>query len=243
MNDCVLTGDLGKRFAFNGVPYTLYLFIGNPHQLAHDNLNHLHEHVQNVGFVFTFSNPILPHGNMRGCRSCQHKKTEGTKSRAQVPITGALLARLQEHGDQEPDLPTGIPPLPGWSSDHVQAYLEANLHWRVKSVSNHSPCSHSTISLFSCEHYAFPWAGDTSIIGGQFSRSRRKRDKSNINEHGLNSIPGKIFLFLMTIPLSRYRYTIVMRASTFPVPTDISAWRGLPILDVVVTDIVNKFKR
>ncbi|KAI1113782.1 Di-copper centre-containing protein [Nemania sp. NC0429] len=129
----VIVNILYDRFAFDGVPYTIYLFIGNPNQLVNDNPDHLHKHVQHVGFVSTFSNPILPQPNTRGCQNCQRKKTEGTRSRAQVPITGALVARLEGSGHQVPNLPTGIPHLPGLSSDHVHTYLEANLHWRIKS--------------------------------------------------------------------------------------------------------------
>ncbi|KAI1131069.1 Di-copper centre-containing protein [Nemania abortiva] len=129
----VIVNIIYDRFAFDGVPYTLYLFIGDPHQFALDDPNHLNEHVQNVGFVFTFSNPILPQLNTRGCQSCQRKKAEGTKSRAQVPITGALVARLQEDGQPAPSLPAGIPPLLGLGSGHVQTYLKDNLHWRVRS--------------------------------------------------------------------------------------------------------------
>jgi hypothetical protein len=57
-------------------------------------------------------------------------------SRAQVPIIGALAARLQrrnEHGEAV-QLPGGIPTLAGLESEKVDEYLETNLYWRVTSV-------------------------------------------------------------------------------------------------------------
>ncbi|KAI1812818.1 common central domain of tyrosinase-domain-containing protein [Poronia punctata] len=121
------------RFAFGGVPFTIYLFVGDPSTLGDDD-SPLHAKAQLVGYVYTFSNPALPQQNQRGCQACQRKLNEGSKSRAQVPITGALVARL---ASGHPQLPTGIPPLANLESHSVENYLEKNLHWKVVSHGGH----------------------------------------------------------------------------------------------------------
>ncbi|KAK4185474.1 common central domain of tyrosinase-domain-containing protein [Podospora australis] len=134
------------RFAFNGTPYTIYFFIGSPSSLENYK-GAWQQHPQHVGFVYTFSNPIYRNRAAPGCGNCRRKALEGTRSRAQVPITGALLARMHAHSTLEENsagtewgaavlggLPHGIQRLPSLEIDTVGVYLEKHLHWRVRTV-------------------------------------------------------------------------------------------------------------
>ncbi|KAI0398042.1 Di-copper centre-containing protein [Xylariaceae sp. FL0594] len=127
------------RFAFAGVPYTIYFFIGNPDKFgdSNDASSPLTNHPQHVGYVYTFSNPVLPDpaSGKAGCKNCLKKRASGSRSRAQVPITGALVARLRtgNGGGEAGQLPASIPPLSSLERGSVDEYLEKNLHWRVTS--------------------------------------------------------------------------------------------------------------
>ncbi|KAK0718697.1 common central domain of tyrosinase-domain-containing protein [Apiosordaria backusii] len=46
-----------NRFALNGIPYTLYFFLGTPFP-SPSHSDPLQTHPQHIGFVYTFSNPI-----------------------------------------------------------------------------------------------------------------------------------------------------------------------------------------
>ncbi|KAK0629237.1 common central domain of tyrosinase-domain-containing protein [Bombardia bombarda] len=134
-----------KRFALNGTPYTLYFFIGHKDSLA-DHSGLLTAHPDHVGYVYTFSNPIYRNRAAPGCQNCRKKAVEASFSKAQVPITGALLARIRatkEHGESSSggSISSGavvggvhIPPLLNLGVENVEEYLEKNLHWRIKTV-------------------------------------------------------------------------------------------------------------
>ncbi|GAB1312862.1 tyrosinase [Madurella fahalii] len=127
------------RFALGGVPYTLHLFIGDKSQV--DNYDGaLQGHPQHVGLLYTFSNPVFGAGAAQGgCEGCRVKSTAGTKSRGQVPITAALMARIPPSGVNRHELgtPHGIHPFPREELEEraVEEYLEKHLHWRVRTLS------------------------------------------------------------------------------------------------------------
>ncbi|KAI8958938.1 Di-copper centre-containing protein [Daldinia sp. FL1419] len=121
-----------KRFALDGIPYTIYFFIGDEDELK-EYKEPLYTHPSLVGYVYTFTNPAFQNANTPGCGNCRTKATEGTKSTAQIPITGALLPRISS--SQDVALTTNGRGLPSLADpDHVSDHLEKNLHWRVKVV-------------------------------------------------------------------------------------------------------------
>ncbi|KAK4674167.1 hypothetical protein QC763_118030 [Podospora pseudopauciseta] len=119
-----------NRFALNGIPYTIYFFLGAPFSPPSYS-DPLHTHPQHVGFIYTFSNPIHRNRAAPGCGNCRRKALTDTKSRAQVPITGALIAR--HPAIHNGNLPHGIHELPSLESDTVGEYLEKHLHWSIRS--------------------------------------------------------------------------------------------------------------
>ncbi|KAK0712469.1 common central domain of tyrosinase-domain-containing protein [Lasiosphaeria miniovina] len=129
------------RFAFGGAPYILHLFIGDKSVLD-GYTDRLEEHQQHVGLVCTFTSAAPAGGEADsegdGCGACKKKSAEGTKSRAQVPITGAMMARIPPRGSNhgELEISHGIYPFPAQELEkpRVEDYLEEYLHWRVRSV-------------------------------------------------------------------------------------------------------------
>ncbi|KAH6627480.1 common central domain of tyrosinase-domain-containing protein [Chaetomium tenue] len=129
------------RFAFGGIPYTIYLFVGD--KTRYDNYRDPitgqpvppHKNPQHVGFVYTFSNPVFgARAGGRGCGKCETQAEQGTLCRAQIPLTGALLARAQIDPHLAPELgngPAGILPLPSLEKGTVDNYLGDFLHWNV----------------------------------------------------------------------------------------------------------------
>ncbi|KAK3296423.1 common central domain of tyrosinase-domain-containing protein [Chaetomium fimeti] len=131
------------RFAFNGLPYTIYLFVGDKakydsYRDANNQRVPPHKHPQHVGFVYTFSNPIFgTRTGGRGCNKCQAKSQQNTRCRGQIPITAALVARaglLPGTAPREGGGPEGIHPLPNLDRDQVNEYLRSFLHWNVKTA-------------------------------------------------------------------------------------------------------------
>ncbi|KAF3922528.1 Tyrosinase [Orbilia brochopaga] len=117
-----------KRFALNGIPYTIYFFIG-PESDLDEYQGPLHKHPNHVGFVYTFSNPVYRNRAAPGCENCRRKAAEGTSSRAQVPITGALIAHVRKLTEESNPGMGDVPP--GLGPDFMGAWLQENLHWRV----------------------------------------------------------------------------------------------------------------
>ncbi|KAK6344406.1 hypothetical protein TWF696_008042 [Orbilia brochopaga] len=117
-----------SRFALEGVPYTLYFFICPESDLERYK-GPLHQHQNHVGFVYTFSSPIYKNRGAPGCHNCRRKAAEGTKSRAQLPITGALVAHIRRLSHEQQG--SGHEQTPGLGLDFMSNYLENNLHWRV----------------------------------------------------------------------------------------------------------------
>jgi len=124
-----------RRFALNGVPYALYFFIGPKSELDLDD-GPLHESKYHVGFLYNFSNPVYHNRATPGCKNCRRKAAEGTDSRGQLPITGALIAKIQDQEDTTSDteLELTLGTLPNLELDSVEQYLEKNLYWSVGTV-------------------------------------------------------------------------------------------------------------
>jgi tyrosinase len=126
------------RFAFNGLPYTIYLFLGDKSTFSNYS-GPPHSHPQHVGFVYTFSNPVFgaAAGKGRGCKNCQTASEEGTLSCAQIPITAALVARTKVDGVSmgEEVEAHGVRVLGDMRVESVGAYLGRYLHWSVKTAS------------------------------------------------------------------------------------------------------------
>ncbi|KAK4117115.1 Di-copper centre-containing protein [Canariomyces notabilis] len=127
------------RFAFDGLPYTIYFFLGEKDTF--DTFSGPpHKQPQHVGFVYTFSNPAFGvRAGGGGCKKCLVKSREGTLSRAQIPLTATLVARSRtktwanaEAGEGPLE---GIHALANLEKHEVGKYLEKFLHWRVKSAS------------------------------------------------------------------------------------------------------------
>ncbi|KAI0854170.1 Di-copper centre-containing protein [Daldinia vernicosa] len=119
-----------KRFALDGIPYTVYFFIGDE-----DKINQykepLYTHPSLVGYVYTFTNPVYQNPDAPGCGHCRAKSAEGTTSTAQIPITAALLPRVSS--SQDVASTTSSHSLPSITDpENVSQHLEKNLHWRVK---------------------------------------------------------------------------------------------------------------
>ncbi|RYP56444.1 hypothetical protein DL770_010828 [Monosporascus sp. CRB-9-2] len=112
------------RFALNGAPYTLYFFLG-PRNEQDEYRGPLHMHPNLVGFVYTFTNPIYRNRAAPGCANCRRRAAEGTKSRAQVPITGALLALTRKASSDDLTWIT--------NPSAVESHLEQNLYWRART--------------------------------------------------------------------------------------------------------------
>ncbi|KAH6839499.1 hypothetical protein B0I37DRAFT_439152 [Chaetomium sp. MPI-CAGE-AT-0009] len=112
------------RFAFDGVPYTIYLFVGDKaeYDSYRDDNNQ--------------PNPIYGTGTEgRGCTKCETKAREHTRSRGQIPLTAALLARVGLKPGASPGdegVPKGIQPLLSLERDKVNDYLGEFLHWKVQ---------------------------------------------------------------------------------------------------------------
>jgi tyrosinase len=96
-----------------------------------------HEHPQHVGYVYTFSNPIYGTGARgSGCKNCEAKSREGTRSLAQIPLTPALAARTRESPVMAAGgAPEGIQALHGLDMANVSQYLGRYLHWSVQTAS------------------------------------------------------------------------------------------------------------
>ncbi|KAK1759781.1 common central domain of tyrosinase-domain-containing protein [Echria macrotheca] len=140
------------RFAFNGLPYTIYLFLGDKSAFASttssssDSAVPPHKHPQHVGFVYTFSNPAFgaaAGAGSRGCQKClkESESDEDTLSSAQIPLTAVLVARQKlaaaTLGAEESESlrAAGIHGLEGMEEDKAERYLADHLHWSVKTGS------------------------------------------------------------------------------------------------------------
>ncbi|KAK4164114.1 common central domain of tyrosinase-domain-containing protein [Cladorrhinum sp. PSN259] len=136
LNSDVIVNITYDRFAFNGLPYTIYLFLGD--KSTFDNYSGpAHKHPQLVGFVYTFSNPVFGvAAGGRGCKNCEKESEEGALSSAQIPLTAALVARQKatDLGSEMGSLQAmGIHRLDGMEGEQVEKYLEKYLHWSVKT--------------------------------------------------------------------------------------------------------------
>jgi len=103
----------------------MYFFIGRFDEPPHYQ-GPLHRHPNHVGFVYTFSNPIYKNRASPGCEHCRRKATDGTMSTGQVPITGAILARIRTNKID------GVDSID--RTDLVAEYLKKNLHWKITTV-------------------------------------------------------------------------------------------------------------
>ncbi|KAI1801867.1 Di-copper centre-containing protein [Daldinia bambusicola] len=121
-----------KRFALDGIPYTVYFFIGDEKEL-NEYKEPLYTHPNLVGYVYTFTNPAYHNPDTPGCKNCRVKSTENTKSTAHIPITAPLLSRISSSGDATTSASSWrLPSLT--DPDHVSTHLEKNLHWKVRVV-------------------------------------------------------------------------------------------------------------
>lgn len=111
--------EYSSRFALDGVPYTIYFFIG---EIEKGYTGPLHAHRALVGIVYNFSNPIFKNHASPGCEKCRRKADQDAHSTGQVPITDALLARVATKALQSLD------------ENKVEDYLAGNLHWKIKTV-------------------------------------------------------------------------------------------------------------
>jgi hypothetical protein len=100
------------KYAFNG-PFAVYVFMGDftadKDERPYDpNL---------VGSVAVFANDI----RHTGCGKCQDNREAGLEVTGSVPLTSALMERMDEVGSLD--------------KEDVERYLTKNLHWRIHSVS------------------------------------------------------------------------------------------------------------
>ena len=82
------------RYALNGVPYKIFLFIGHPIQDRTASF----EMEYYVGSVYTFSSNINRPAEGQ-CQNCLNQKQQGILSSATIPITDALTSRVGQNGD------------------------------------------------------------------------------------------------------------------------------------------------
>jgi tyrosinase len=96
------------KYAFNG-PYAVHVFMGefsaDPEARQSDR--------DLVGSVVVFANDIAT----TGCKSCHQNAKQGMVVTGAVPLTTALIERIDEVGSLDPA--------------DVEPYLTKNLHWRI----------------------------------------------------------------------------------------------------------------
>lgn len=114
-----------SRLALGGVPYTVYLFVG---EIEQGYNRALYAHRALVGYIYNFSNPIYGDDTSPGCENCRRKASDETYSTGQIPITQALIARVATQD------------LHSLRKNHVEPYLQKHLHWKIKTVSVLYPC-------------------------------------------------------------------------------------------------------
>ena len=110
------------RFALDGIPFTIYFFIG---PIGDNHTGPLHLSTAHVGIVYNFSNPIYTNPASPGCANCRRKAEEGGYETGQIPITNPLAAHAL---DDTISLTTLEP-------QDVQGYIQKSLHWQVRTVS------------------------------------------------------------------------------------------------------------
>ena len=120
---CRLTELIGRRYALDGEPYTIHIFLGNvtdEEVVSGDSIHSAHHHHHYAGSVYTFTSKWLDH-----CANCAEQARAKQLSTGQVPITLRLLGHARD-----PDTP-GIHRI-----DHaaVEQYLRDNLTWKAVDV-------------------------------------------------------------------------------------------------------------
>jgi tyrosinase len=101
------------KYAFNG-PFAVYVFMG---EFTSDKDERPYD-PNLVGSVAVFATNI----QHTGCGKCQDNQEAGLVVTGSVPLTSALLERIDEVGSLE--------------IEAVEPYLTKNLHWRIHSVSS-----------------------------------------------------------------------------------------------------------
>lgn len=113
------------RYALDGHAYAILFFLGD----APEELSSYREDKNFVGLVYTFSAPIV---DGEGCANCAQQQADKILSKAQVPLTLPLLAKLSQQ------TPVGSAPTPGMPSIEVGNYdqktveliLKKSLNWK-----------------------------------------------------------------------------------------------------------------
>lgn len=107
--------DLFIRYAL-GKSYTIYFFLGDvPDSVPVDGYT---THASYVGAVATFS-------SKQQCANCEKQKAQKVLSKAQVPLTGALLQRAKDEENHS---------LYSLEPEGVNSYLVQKLSWKVVKV-------------------------------------------------------------------------------------------------------------
>jgi tyrosinase len=119
------------RYALNGRAYAILFFLGSPPE----NLNNYHESPNFAGLVYTFTTPIYDETGSLKCSNCEEQKSKKILSKAQVPLTLRLIAKIA--GDSSVADPGWIPAgsaVDGLPPDTVGVILENQLNWTFVEI-------------------------------------------------------------------------------------------------------------
>ncbi|KAK4694655.1 hypothetical protein P7C71_g2972, partial [Lecanoromycetidae sp. Uapishka_2] len=152
------------RFAFNGSPYTIHLFLGQP-----ESNKAIH-----LGSVYNFNSRALAESG--ACANCEEQRTTQVLSKASVPITTALLKQAQNEENRE---------YGSLHGDSTENYLEKHLTWRVTTPSG--PVSAEThipgLKVFAMKGLADHFQDDTKL--SQFHSYKRIKNATKDKVNGL----------------------------------------------------------
>jgi tyrosinase len=123
----------GSRFALNGVPFSIHIFIGKPGEVPY-----LFTGVDPpVSEIVNFSTPKELEGTTSGCGNCHSQAADHTKSTGRVVLTNALITRWKNkitHTPNYPNDPNAPTVLRSMDPEDVVEFLKYHLHWRVTSL-------------------------------------------------------------------------------------------------------------
>jgi len=118
--DDYLINVIYDRYALNGRAYSILFFLGDPPQ----SLSGYRDHENFVGIVYTFSTPVVDANGNANCGSCANQKASKVLSKAQIPLTLPLLAKLSTHPA------TGATPIGNVDPATVELILSRLLQWK-----------------------------------------------------------------------------------------------------------------
>lgn len=126
----------------------VHFFVGNEADIPSEP-SQFTRSPHHVGSVHTFSTDYWTRGNNNGvtCENCTTQQDNHVLSKGQLPATLELLGRAASSQER-------------WSSinhlgpDHIEEYLEKNLHWRIVAVCKLSPLTRPPVTLQTSYFYS-----------------------------------------------------------------------------------------